>query len=121
MPHSTARPGRSAIRLSFRLFRSRSAPGDRGQTIMQPLRSYLQGRWIDGDGQPAVLVNPSTEEPLAEIRPVARLGDAVAFARDRGGPALRALSFAERGELLLALSKLIHQSRDELIELALQN
>ncbi len=34
---------------------------------MQPLSSYLEGRWIEGTGQPAVLVNPSTEEPVAEI------------------------------------------------------
>ena len=36
---------------------------------MQSLSSYLEGRWIEGTGQAAVLVNPSTEEPLAEIRP----------------------------------------------------
>ena len=33
---------------------------------------------------------------------------ALAFARERGGPALRALTFAERGELLRALSRAIH-------------
>jgi oxepin-CoA hydrolase/3-oxo-5,6-dehydrosuberyl-CoA semialdehyde dehydrogenase len=88
---------------------------------MLRLRSYLENEWRDGDGAPAVLVNPSTEEPLAEIRAAGALGGAVSFARDRGGPALRALTFAQRGELLLALSKLIHGSRDELIELALQN
>ncbi|HEX2465237.1 MAG TPA: 3,4-dehydroadipyl-CoA semialdehyde dehydrogenase [Thermoanaerobaculia bacterium] len=88
---------------------------------MQSLSSYLEGRWIEGAGPAAVLVNPSTEEPVAEIHAVASLGAAVAFARDRGGPALRALSFAERGQLLLGLSKLIHQSRDELIDCALRN
>src|SRR5262245_35480499 len=88
---------------------------------MQPLSSYLAGSWRQGAGDPAVLVNPSTEEPLAEIRPAGSLDEAVAFARARGGPALRELSFAQRGELLLGLSKLIHQIRDELIELALRN
>jgi oxepin-CoA hydrolase/3-oxo-5,6-dehydrosuberyl-CoA semialdehyde dehydrogenase len=88
---------------------------------MQALASYLEGRWTAGEGQPAVLVNPSTEEPLAEIRAAGSLGGAVAFARDRGGPALRQLSFTERGQLLLGLSRLIHQSRDELIECALRN
>ena len=38
-----------------------------------------------------------------------------------GGEALRALTFAERGQLLKALSKLIHAHRDELIELAIAN
>ena len=55
-----------------------------------------------------MLVNPSTEEPVAAIRAAASLAGAVAFARDRGGPALRALTFAERGELSCGLSKLIH-------------
>ena len=84
---------------------------------MQSLSSFLEGRWVEGTGQASVLVNPSTEEPVAGIRPAGSLAGAVTFARERGGPALRALSFAERGELLLGLSKLIHQTRDELIEL----
>jgi oxepin-CoA hydrolase/3-oxo-5,6-dehydrosuberyl-CoA semialdehyde dehydrogenase len=88
---------------------------------MQRLSSYLCGCWVEGEGQPAVLLDPATEEPLAEIRAVARLGDAVAHARERGGPALRALSFVERGQLLSGLSKLIHESRDELIDLAVRN
>ena len=88
---------------------------------MQSLSSYLEGRWVEGTGQASVLVNPSTEEPVAEIRPAGSLAGAVTFARERGGPALRALSFAERGQLLLGLSKLIHQSRDELIDCALRN
>ena len=88
---------------------------------MQSLPSYLEGRWADGAGEPAILVNPSTEEPVAAIRAAGSLAGAVAFARERGGPVLRGLSFAERGQLLLGLSKVIHQSRDELIELALRN
>ena len=88
---------------------------------MQSLPSYLEGRWADGAGEPAILVNPSTEEPVAAIRAAGSLAGAVAFARERGGPVLRGLSFAERGQLLLGLSRVIHQSRDELIELALRN
>src|SRR6185503_3179957 len=41
--------------------------------------------------------------------------------RDQGGPALRALTFAERGELLRAWSRLIHGRRDELIGVAIAN
>jgi len=88
---------------------------------MLRLRSYLEGTWSEGEGVPATLHDPSTEEPLAEIRAAASLAGAVAYARERGGPALRSLSFAERGQLLLGLSKLLHESRDELIELALRN
>src|SRR5205823_9818525 len=46
---------------------------------------------------------------------------AVAFAVKRGGPALRELTFAQRGELLKAWSKALHEKRDELLQLAMQN
>jgi len=33
---------------------------------MKTLRSYLGGRWIEGSGAAQTLVNPATEEPLAQ-------------------------------------------------------
>ena len=33
---------------------------------MQELRSYVQGRWIAGTGAQQTLLNPTTEEPLAQ-------------------------------------------------------
>lgn len=89
---------------------------------MQTLQSYVQGRWHTGDGTPAVLVNPTTEEPLAECSSGGiDFGQTLAYGRETGGPALRALSFRERGELLKALSAAIHEHREELIEVAVQN
>src|SRR5262245_30354021 len=62
---------------------------------MKTLRSYLGGRWIEGTGAPQVLVNPATEEPLAQVSSDGLdLALALAYSRDTGGPALRALSFA---------------------------
>jgi oxepin-CoA hydrolase/3-oxo-5,6-dehydrosuberyl-CoA semialdehyde dehydrogenase len=89
---------------------------------MQRLRSFVRGAWVDGQGERATLVNPATEEPLAE----AGAGGidwaaALEHARSVGGAALRRLSFAERGELLRALSRLVHAHRDALIELAIAN
>jgi oxepin-CoA hydrolase/3-oxo-5,6-dehydrosuberyl-CoA semialdehyde dehydrogenase len=89
---------------------------------MKTLRSYVAGGWVEGTGAKAVLVNPTTEEPLAE----ASAGGidwktALDHARGKGGEALRALTFAERGALLRALSRLIHTHRDELIALAIAN
>ncbi|HEY4122747.1 MAG TPA: 3,4-dehydroadipyl-CoA semialdehyde dehydrogenase [Byssovorax sp.] len=89
---------------------------------MEKLESYVAGEWIAGKGKPAVLVDPTTEEPVAEAGTEGvDFGKAVAYARDVGGAALRALTFAERGELLRAFSRAIHAHRDELIELAVQN
>jgi len=89
---------------------------------MMRLRSYLAGRWTDGGGTQAVLVNPATEEPIAEVAGGTPDGAAaLAHARAVGGPALRALGFGKRGELLKRLSALVHAHRDELIGLAVQN
>ena len=46
---------------------------------------------------------------------------ALEHARSKGGPALRALSFAERGALLKAMSDVIHAHREEILDLAVKN
>ncbi len=89
---------------------------------MKTLASHLTGAWIAGDGPAATLVNPTTEEPIAVAHGRGLdFAAALAFARDRGGPALRALTFAERGALCAALAKAIHGAREELIALAVAN
>jgi len=89
---------------------------------MITLDSYVLGRWQAGSGKPEILRDPTSEEPLAQASSEGiDLGKVLAYGRDVGGPALRALGFARRAELLLALSKAIHAHRDELLELSLQN
>ncbi|HET8647921.1 MAG TPA: 3,4-dehydroadipyl-CoA semialdehyde dehydrogenase, partial [Vicinamibacteria bacterium] len=89
---------------------------------MITLRSYLGGRWAEGSGQPQVLVNPATEEPLARVASAGHdLAGALAFARTRGGPGLRELSFARRGEMLKAVADLFQAHREELLDLAVAN
>jgi oxepin-CoA hydrolase/3-oxo-5,6-dehydrosuberyl-CoA semialdehyde dehydrogenase len=90
--------------------------------MTKQLRSYLAGEWVAGTGTPALLVNPSTEEVLAETSSAGLdLAGGLAWARDVGGPALRAATFAQRGEWLQALANLIYEHRDELIELGVAN
>ncbi len=89
---------------------------------MTQLESHLAGRWARGAGAAVTLVNPATEEALASASSGGLdLAGALRFARERGGPALRALSFRERGELLRAAARAIHAHRDELIALAIAN
>jgi len=89
---------------------------------MQTLESYVLGRWHAGKGPFATLANPSTEEPLAQVSSAGiDFAAVLEHARERGGPALRALGFAARGEVLMALSKAIHAAREELIELSIRN
>ncbi len=89
---------------------------------MIELKSYLQNAWVSGNGKAATLVNPSTEEPVATVSTEGLdFKGALRFAREVGGPNLRKMSFAQRGEMIMAMSKAIHAHRDELIKLALEN
>ena len=89
---------------------------------MKKLGSLVSSAWVSGSGKPAQLVNPTTEEVLAETSTEGiDMAAAYAFARDEGGPALRALTFKERGALLRKFSRTIHEKRDELIGLGVQN
>jgi len=89
---------------------------------MQVLASYVCGAWFEGKGNAHVLVNPATEEPLAQASTEGLdHAAALSFARERGGPPLRALTFAERGDLLRAMSRVIHTNRDGLLDLAMKN
>ena len=88
---------------------------------MRLLESYLRGSWQSGTGTPTPLVNPATEAELARVAPAKDLADAVAFGRDHGGPALRALSFRQRGALLADLAKLLHGQREALLDLSVSS
>ena len=89
---------------------------------MKTLRSYLGGKWVEGSGAPQTLVNPATEEPLAQVSSGGLdLAAALDHARATGGPALRALSFAERGALLKGMAQAMQAHRDELLDLAVAN
>lgn len=89
---------------------------------MRTLSSYLSDRWSAGDGPFAPLHNAVTGEVIAQTSTRGLdLGAAMRHAREVGGPALRSMTFAERGALLKRLSGVIHTHRDELIELAQAN
>jgi 3,4-dehydroadipyl-CoA semialdehyde dehydrogenase len=89
---------------------------------MQLLASYLHGTWSTGSGSRAHLVNPATEEVLAEVHAGGHdLAAAFAHARETGARELAGMTFAQRGALLASLAKAIHGAREELIALAVAN
>ena len=87
--------------------------------ILRTLPSFVAGRWVEGSGGFETLLNPATEEPLARAASggVDRRA-ALDFARTRGGPALRALTFAERGTLVQGMCDALQAHRDELLDLS---
>lgn len=83
---------------------------------MQRLSSYCLGAWHAGGPNTATLHDPTTDEAVAECSTEGiDFAAVVRHGREVGGPALRAMTFAERGALLKALSAAIHEHREELI------
>jgi len=86
---------------------------------MKTLTSYISGRWYEADRDFQTLVNPSTEEVVGRASSSgADFAGALAWARSAGGPALRELTFGQRGEILKAVSKKLREHRDELLDLS---
>ena len=89
---------------------------------MIKLRSYAGSAWHEGQGKPAILRNPATEEPLAETSTGGLdFKAALDHARDVGGAALRQLTFAERGACLRSIYDVLYAHREELLELSVSN
>ncbi len=89
---------------------------------MLTLKSFIGGGWQAGDGKTAVLLNPATEEPLAETGTGGiDFAAALDYARTVGGPALRAMTFSERAELLQGVYDALFANREEFIELSIAN
>jgi 3,4-dehydroadipyl-CoA semialdehyde dehydrogenase len=89
---------------------------------MQELRSHVGGSWAAGTGAQQTLLNPTTEEPLAQASSEGvDLKAALDYARTIGGPALRAMSFAERGTALKSIADAMQGERDVLLELGIAN
>lgn len=88
----------------------------------QPLESYLCGAWRRGDGVETELVDPVHGTVLATAS--ARgldLKAALDYARKTGGPALRALSFADRAKLVGAVADVLTANRAKYEALAIAN
>lgn len=85
-------------------------------------KSFVSGKWVPGLGEGQKLVNPATEEVVAKASTEGvDMAHALEFARAVGGKNLRAMTFRARGEMIRAMSRIIHQNRDALITLAIQN
>ena len=86
---------------------------------METLKSYVCGGWHEASAGFRELVDPSTGEPVARASSAGvDFGAVLAHARDRGGPGLRELTFAQRSGLLKEMSRALRDRRDELLELS---
>ncbi len=83
------------------------------------LKSHLEGRWVEG-ALPAVQILDAVSGAVVASASTRGLDLAAAlrFSRATGGPALRAMSFAQRGALLDRMAAAIHAVRDDLIDVS---
>ncbi|MFQ5534168.1 MAG: 3,4-dehydroadipyl-CoA semialdehyde dehydrogenase [Sphingomonadales bacterium] len=86
------------------------------------LRSYLGGHWVQGAGDGTALIDPVSGAILATATTDAvDMAGAVAFARDVGGPNLRAHTYRERARMLSAIADLLKSNYGSYKETARRN
>src|ERR1700744_4679342 len=72
---------------------------------MPKLENYITGRWIEGDGEGQPLYNAFTGEMITHASTKGLDFAAILdYARTTGNPALRKMTFPERGRMLRALA-----------------
>ncbi|MGP6159303.1 MAG: phenylacetic acid degradation bifunctional protein PaaZ [Vulcanimicrobiaceae bacterium] len=83
------------------------------------LRSYAEGHWYEASGGFVELHSAVDGREVALVSSEGLdFGAVVRYARERGGPALRALTFAERAALLKALALYLDARKERLYELS---
>ena len=88
----------------------------------EALESYLGGQWSRGQGVETELIDPTNGHVLATASAKGLdFAAALDHARRRGGPALRARSFAERAKLLSAVADVLAANRARYEEIAIAN
>jgi 3,4-dehydroadipyl-CoA semialdehyde dehydrogenase len=78
----------------------------------QLLPNFLAGRWQTGTGKGTPLFDPITGTELARVSSGGLdLNEGFAFAREQGGAALRALTYAQRAAMLGEVVKVLQANR----------
>ncbi|HZU83167.1 MAG TPA: 3,4-dehydroadipyl-CoA semialdehyde dehydrogenase [Polyangiaceae bacterium] len=86
------------------------------------LRNHLCGRWVAGTGDGTTLRDPISGAALVRVSGQGvDLASAVAYARDVGGAALRALGYGPRAAMLGSIAKALTANRDAYFEIATAN
>lgn len=86
------------------------------------LQSYVSGRWQEGSATGRPLVNAATGAVLATADSTGLdLAAGITHARDKGGAALHAMTFAERGALLKAMADALQAKRADYDAIARDN
>jgi len=85
------------------------------------LKSYVLGRWIEGADAGVAVRDATTGAIVAQVSSAGiDFSQVLQYARNTGGPALRALTFHERATRLKALGKKLLEFKDEFYPVSYQ-
>jgi oxepin-CoA hydrolase / 3-oxo-5,6-dehydrosuberyl-CoA semialdehyde dehydrogenase len=88
---------------------------------MYTVENYLMGQWVKGEGDGQLLYNAVTGDPIANATSKGLdFGAALHYVRCKGNPALRKMSFHERGLMLRALAIYLREHLEELYTISYQ-
>jgi len=88
---------------------------------MVTLENYILGKWVTGDGDGQALYNAVSGDTIARATTKGLdFNSILTYAREKGNPALRKMSFHERGLLLKALALHLMEQLDEFYKISYQ-
>ena len=86
---------------------------------MRNYDNYALGKWIKGDGEGTALFNAITGEQIGTATSKGLdFSEMMDYARKVGGPALRKMTFQERGLMLKALALHLHSIKNKFYALS---
>ncbi|MER5080141.1 phenylacetic acid degradation bifunctional protein PaaZ [Providencia stuartii] len=88
---------------------------------MQQLTSYITGKWLYGEGEGRKIYHALTGQALYEVTTAGLpLVDCLDYGRKKGGDALSAMTFQQRGQMLKAVAKYLLEHKASLYEISAQ-
>src|SRR5215831_21007597 len=86
---------------------------------MKKLDNYLEGKWVTGNGDEQTLYNAVTGEEIALATTKGLdFASALDYGRKVGNPALRKLSFHDRGMMLKALALYLNEKKEKFYQVS---
>lgn len=84
---------------------------------MKNIQNYVMGEWVNGEGEELTAVDAITGEPIGIVSSKGLDYEAILdYGRKKGGPALRKMTFQERGLMLKALALHLVEIKDQFYE-----
>ena len=89
--------------------------------FMIKLGNFIQGKWIEGDGDGKLLFNAVNGSPIYSASSEGiNFSAALKYARETGNPALRKMTFQERGRMLRSLALYLLERKEKFYSISYQ-